>query len=79
MAELETEETDKLEKLLEKFSHQLGNGLAQERENGAPLMKNMACYRCGYQGYLKRDCRTRSPAPRRGTQHKSSRRNVQEN
>ncbi|KAJ3651553.1 hypothetical protein Zmor_017585 [Zophobas morio] len=34
VAETETEENDKLEKLLEKFSHQIINGLAQGRENG---------------------------------------------
>ena len=79
VAELETEENDKLEKLLEKLSQQIINGLAQGRENGAPPKKSMECYRCGRQGHLKRDCRARSPAPRRSTQQRSPQRNVQEN
>ena len=75
VAELETEENDKLEK----FSEQIINVLAQGRDKGTPPKKGMACYRCERQGHLKRYCRARSPAPRRSTQHKSPRRNVQEN
>ena len=79
VAELETGENEKLEKLLEKFSPQIINGLAQGRDIGAPPTKSMECYRCGRQGHLKRDCHVRSPTPRGSTQHRSPQRNMQEN
>ena len=44
VAELETGENEKLEKLLEKFSPQIINGLAQGRDIGAPPTKSMECW-----------------------------------
>ena len=52
VAKLETEENDKLEKLLQNFYKQIINGLAQGRNNGAPPKKSMECYGC--QGHFKR-------------------------
>ena len=70
VAKLETEEHDKVEKLLVKFSEIFSqriielDGLSQGLENGVPRKRNLECYRCGCQGHLKRDCRARSLALR---------------
>ena len=78
IAELDEEKNDKVEKLLEKLSQQM-DGLSRGLENVASRKKILECYRYGRQGHLKRDCRARSPSPRRNTQQRTPRRNVQEN
>ena len=47
VVKLETEENDKIVKLLEKFSQLIIYGLARGREKGFLLKKNMECYMYG--------------------------------